>query len=65
MHTTGSKHLGIRSDRLEHDRELCLSHTDTEKISHVQFRGLGQHISHAGLLAAIAEAIEVAMGINE
>ena len=38
---------------------------DAEKISHILFCGLGQHIGHVGLLAAIAQAIEVAMGISE
>ena len=62
---TGGKHLGIRGDRRQHGRELRLGHADAEKISHIQFRGLGQDIGHVGLLAAIAEAVEMAVGINE
>ena len=65
MHATGSKHLGIRGDRRQHGRKLCLGDTYTQKVSHVLLRSLGQHVGHVGLLAAIAEAIEVAMGINE
>ncbi len=65
VHTTGGKHLRIRGDRFQHGRELRLGDAHAQKISHVLLGGLGQHIGHIGLLAAIAQAIEMTMGINE
>ncbi len=65
VHATGGKYLRIRGDRFQHGRELRLGNTHAQKISHVLLGGLGQHIGHIGLLAAIAQAIEMTMGINE